>query len=211
MNPRILESLNPLLQLNWRRAIFQSCWKWMMNTKEQFIYQISRIKKQVRLQTGYQFMLLSLLIGLSGLALAGILSKTGVFEVYPRKAYWVFIAGSLGVSAVVVGWRRKRFGRILIEIDRRQNLKDRISTAYEYFIHGKMANTLVGKPDPPSGFGNDTTTHWPEKYEDIESRSSSSMGMPSMCRSWLCSICSPSRARHRSMKKRTRGEVSCSS
>ncbi len=109
-----------------------------MSTDTLFLERISTLRKLALVRALQQVVLLTLLIFLCIYTIAVGLEKIGVFYV---RGYILFYALSLGISlgfALVYGYiKREFFANILIDIDTRLKLQDRISTAYEYQTLGK--------------------------------------------------------------------------
>jgi len=114
-----------------------------------FLDQISKLKKLVIFNVLNRFVAIALVVFLGIYAAARGFEKTGLY--HPGAFYAILIGISLGFSLVYAFFKREGFSNILIDIDRRLKLKDRLSTAYEYQKRGKkrgkksdMADLLIG-------------------------------------------------------------------
>jgi hypothetical protein len=101
-----------------------------------FVSQIATIKRRIVIQTVHRILLLASLIFLSISAFFLVLARTGIAD-YPIKGRWCFVAIGFSMSAAAALFfcmvRRSNLLTVLIAIDRRLKLQDRLSTAYEYF------------------------------------------------------------------------------
>jgi len=104
-----------------------------MHADNSFISQIKEIKRRVAIRTAHGLLLNAGLIFL-GLQLAAFgVAMAGLAEAAVDGA-WYMVSGGISLSAAaLIGLaRRRNFLQVLIEIDRRLGLKDRLGTAYEY-------------------------------------------------------------------------------
>ena len=99
-----------------------------------FLREISALKRLVRIRTVSRILLVSVVIFLIIHALTLGFDKMGVsvFHVgFP--GYGLFALLSVITAVFLSLYRRKSFNDVLIDIDERLKLKEKISTAYEYF------------------------------------------------------------------------------
>ena len=98
-----------------------------------FVSQIAKIKRRVVIQAIHRIVLNASLIFLSISTFLFFFSKTGIAD-YPIKGEWTLVPIGLSLSAaLLIGLvRRPNLLNVLIEIDGRLKLQDRLSTAYEY-------------------------------------------------------------------------------
>ena len=117
MNP---EPLNPL-------GVY------IVSAEISFISQIAKIKRRVFIHAIHRILLNASLIFLSISTLFFILTKAGITD-YNINGTWYFVPIGISLSAALfIGLAtRSNLLNVLIEIDRRLQLQDRLSTAYEY-------------------------------------------------------------------------------
>jgi hypothetical protein len=98
-----------------------------------FNSQIAKIKRQIILQAIHGVLLNASLIFLAGSAFYFIFNLTGIAS-YRVNGTWYFVPiGFCVAAACIIGFvTRSSLLNILIDIDCRLKLKDRVSTAYEY-------------------------------------------------------------------------------
>ena len=98
-----------------------------------FNCQISKIKRRVVFQVIHRGLLNASLIFLAISIVYSILNLTGITN-YGTDGTWYILPATLSLStALFIGFvKRENFLNILIDIDRRLKLEDRVSTAYEY-------------------------------------------------------------------------------
>ena len=104
-----------------------------MSAEKAFLSQMARIRRRVAVVAAWDMLLNAGLIFL-GLQLIVLLAAiTGLTGVETRST-WYLVSLSISVSAAILtGFvTRKSFLHILVDIDRRLNLKERLSTAFEY-------------------------------------------------------------------------------
>jgi hypothetical protein len=103
-----------------------------------FHNQIKKIKRRVAIQAIHRILLNAALIFLAINTMFQILTKTGIAD-YQIKEISFFIPIGVALSAALfIGLVTKRkFLNVLIEIDQRLRLQDRLSTAYEYLTFKK--------------------------------------------------------------------------
>jgi hypothetical protein len=99
-----------------------------------FISQIAKIKRRVVIQAIHRILLNASLIFLCISTFFFILTKTTAIRNYNIYGSWYFVSIGISLSAaLLIGFvTRSNLLNILIDIDRRLKLQDRISTAYEY-------------------------------------------------------------------------------
>jgi hypothetical protein len=109
-----------------------------MSADSVFLARISTVKKFVLVKTVNRIVLIALLCFLGLYTIATILEKAGGFHVRDYISFYLIALAISVVSALgYVYVARESFLTILIDIDTRLHLKDRISTAYEYRTLGK--------------------------------------------------------------------------
>jgi len=105
-----------------------------MHTDNSFISQIAEIKRRVAVRAGCNLLLNAGLIFLGLQLVAFSLAMTGLAAAATASLGYLVSGGiSLTVAGLIGLARRRNFLQVLIEIDRRLGLQDRLSTAYEYF------------------------------------------------------------------------------
>ena len=104
-----------------------------MSGEISFVSQIAKIKRRVVIQAIHRILLIASLIFLSISTFLLILTKTGITNYY-IKATWYFVPIGISLAAaLLIGLvTRSTLLNVLIDIDRRLKLQDRLSTAYEY-------------------------------------------------------------------------------
>jgi hypothetical protein len=98
-----------------------------------FVSQIAKVKRRVVIQAIHRMLLNTSLIFLSISIFLLILTKAGITDYY-IKATWYFVPIGISLAAgLFIGFvTRSNLLNVLIDIDRRLKLQDRLSTAYEY-------------------------------------------------------------------------------
>jgi len=98
-----------------------------------FVSQIAKIKRRIVIQTVHRILLIASLIFLSISTFFFVLARIRIAD-YPIKGSWYFVAIGFSLSAAVFFCMltRSNLLNVLIAIDRRLKLQDRLSTAYEY-------------------------------------------------------------------------------
>jgi len=98
-----------------------------------FISQIAKIKRRVFIQAIHRILLNASLIFFSISTFFFILTKAGMTD-YNINRSWYFVSIGISLStAIFIGFvTRSNLLDVLIDIDRRLKLQDRLSTAYEY-------------------------------------------------------------------------------
>ena len=98
-----------------------------------FISQIAKIKRRVVIHAIHRIVLNAALIFLSISTFFIILIKAGISD-YHINGTWYFVSSGISLSAALfIGLvTRSNLLNVLIDIDRRLKLQDRLSTAYEY-------------------------------------------------------------------------------
>ena len=104
-----------------------------MSGEISFISQIAKIRRRVWIHAIHKIVLNAALIFLAINAFFIILIEAGISN-YPIAGTWHFLSSGFSLSAAFfIGLvRRRNFLHVLIDIDRRFKLKDRLGTAYEY-------------------------------------------------------------------------------
>ena len=104
-----------------------------MSLEASFNNQISIIKRRVVFQAIHKGLLNASLVFLAISTVYSILNLTGITN-YGTDGTWYILPATLSLStALFIGFvKRGNFLNILIDIDRRLKLEDRVSTAYEY-------------------------------------------------------------------------------
>ena len=104
-----------------------------MSVEISFVSQIAKIKRRVVIQAIHRMLLNASLIFLFISTFLIILAKAGITDHY-IMATWYFVPIGISLSAaLLIGLvRRRNLLNVLIEIDGRLKLQDRLSTAYEY-------------------------------------------------------------------------------
>jgi hypothetical protein len=111
-----------------------------MSADTLFLERISMIKKLVLIKTLHRMILIALLIFLCLYTTATIIEKTGIFPFREYVSFYVIsLALALMLSSIYVYATKKGFIHVLIDIDTRLQLKDRVSTAYEYHNYEKQS------------------------------------------------------------------------
>jgi len=143
-----------------------------VNAEAAFINQIAKIKRRVVMQTAGRILLHASVFFLGLHTIRFIISQAGFTD---RRSDGVWLFFSVGISlsaAITIGLaNRMSFLNVLADIDRRLNLKDRLSTAYEYLKFKRKSEftdlliedaaaglgRLTGKQLLPAGF---SFLHW---------------------------------------------------
>jgi len=103
-----------------------------------FLNGIAKLKRRVILRSVHRILLRACLISLIICAILLIIGKTGLSSYSEYGSFYVISIGmALFVSFLIAFVKRKNFLNILIDIDTRFKLQDRLSTAYEYRKFGK--------------------------------------------------------------------------
>ena len=104
-----------------------------MSGEISFISQIAKIKRRVVIHAIHRIVLNAALIFLSISTFFFILIKAGISD-YHINGTWYFVSSGISLSAALfIGLvTRSNLLNVLIDIDRRLKLQDRLSTAYEY-------------------------------------------------------------------------------
>ncbi len=104
-----------------------------MNGELSFSSQIAKIKRRIVILAIHRLLLTAALIFLSISTFFFILTKVGMTD-YHIDRRWVFVSIGISLStAIFIGLAtRRQLLNILIDIDRRLKLQDRLSTAYEF-------------------------------------------------------------------------------
>lgn len=104
-----------------------------MSVEISFISQIAKIKRRVVIQAIHRILLNASVIFLSLSTFFFILTKTGITD-YDINGTWYFLPIGISLSAAlfICLVTRSNLLNVLIDIDRRLKLQDRLSTAYEY-------------------------------------------------------------------------------
>jgi hypothetical protein len=111
-----------------------------MCAEKAFLSQIARIRRRVAVAAACDLLLNAGLV-FAGLQLIALLAAiSGLTEVrIHRSWYWVSMGISVSVSMLAGLVTKRNFLQILAGIDRRLNLKERLSTAFEYHKFKKDA------------------------------------------------------------------------
>jgi len=104
-----------------------------VNGELSFSSQIAKIKRRIVILAIHRLLLTAALIFLSISTFFFILTKVGMTD-YHIDRRWVFVSIGISLStAIFIGLAtRRQLLNILIDIDRRLKLQDRLSTAYEF-------------------------------------------------------------------------------
>jgi hypothetical protein len=112
-----------------------------VNAEIAFISQISRIKRRVAVTAAQDVLLNAALIFLALQFITSIAAMTGLTDAGAHGAwYMVSIGISFSAAGLIVFATRRNFLHVLVDIDRRLRLQDRLSTAYEYLKFKKEAD-----------------------------------------------------------------------
>ena len=104
-----------------------------MSTEISFSSQIRKIKRRVLIQTIHRILLHAALIFLLISAFFFILTIAGIIDdAINGTWYFVSIGISLATASFIGFATRRQLLKVLIDIDQRLKLQDRLSTAYEY-------------------------------------------------------------------------------
>ena len=105
-----------------------------------FLDNLARVQKLVLLRTIHQIVLIALLLFFGSYTLAIGFEKLKGWQIRAEVSFYLIALAAAAVCAVGYGLlRRERFIQILIGIDTRLHLQDRLSTAYEYYAAGKSS------------------------------------------------------------------------
>ena len=111
-----------------------------MSAENSFISQIAKIKRRAALRAVHGILLNAGLIFLGLQLISLIAAITGLTDAGTHGSwYMVSIGISLSAAGLIGVGLRKNFLHVLVEIDRRLRLQDRLSTAYEYLKFKKHA------------------------------------------------------------------------
>ena len=114
--------------------------EYIVHNDVSFISQISRIKRRVVVGVVYDLLLNAGLIFLILQLICSLAAMTGLTLAWVYGAwYMVSIGISFTAAGLILFKARKNFLHVLVDIDRRLSLHDRLSTAYEYFNFKKDA------------------------------------------------------------------------
>ncbi len=115
-----------------------------MNAESLFCAELSKLKRQVIIKSVQRVALYAALIFLCLCAVLFFIEKAG-FSILSDDAfrYGIPIGISLTAALLLAFVKRKKLLTILIEIDTRLKLQDKLSTAYEYQFSGKKSDFLV--------------------------------------------------------------------
>ena len=98
-----------------------------------FISQIAKIRRRVFIRTMHGIVLHASLLFLAISAIFLILTKSGLTDYHIIRPYYFLLLGiSLSAGLIIGLVSRNNLLDVLIGIDRRLHLQDRLSTAYEY-------------------------------------------------------------------------------
>jgi hypothetical protein len=111
-----------------------------VSAENSFISQIAKIKRRAALRAVHGILLNAGLIFLGIQLISLIAAMTGLTDAGSHGSwYMVSICISLSAAGLIGVVMRKNFLHVLVEIDRRLKLQDRLSTAYEYLKFKKDA------------------------------------------------------------------------
>jgi hypothetical protein len=98
-----------------------------------FLSEIAKLKRRVIIRSVHRILLRASLIFLIICTILLIIDKAGFSEYGESVSFYVISVGTALFAALLIAFvRRKNFLNVLIDIDTRFKLQDRISTAYEY-------------------------------------------------------------------------------
>ena len=98
-----------------------------------FFSEISKLKRRIVIRALHQILLNALLILLCICIFIFVIQKVGSSNSSEFVSWYILSIGFSLVAASTLGFiKRKKFINILIDIDRRLRLHDRVSTAYEF-------------------------------------------------------------------------------
>jgi len=105
-----------------------------VSAETSFVSQIAKIKRRVAVKAACDLLLNAGLIFLGLLLFLFIAAIWGLADA-GANGPWYMVSGGISLSAAgfIVFLTRRNFLQVLIEIDRRLGLQDRLSTAYEFF------------------------------------------------------------------------------
>lgn len=103
-----------------------------MNAEQLFLREISKLKRIVFIKFVYRIMLWALLIFLCAGTIVRVVEETGISQHRLIPVIIICSAIILFAAFLLAIIRKKDFLNVLIDIDTRLNLRDRIATAYEY-------------------------------------------------------------------------------
>ncbi len=111
-----------------------------MNAEIAFISQIAKVKRRVAVTAAHDLLLNAALIFLALQLIALIAAMIGLTDAGAQGAWFMVSIGiSLSAAGLIVFATRRNFLHVLVDIDRRLKLQDRLSTAYEYLRFKKDA------------------------------------------------------------------------
>ncbi len=111
-----------------------------MDTERLFLDHISKLKKRAFLHAAQQGILVALILFLLTSALTTGLEKTGTLTIQEPVVFYAIVLGIALIAAFSYAlFTKPRFQELLIDIDHRLRLHDRLSTAYEYYIREKSS------------------------------------------------------------------------
>ncbi|GAK58409.1 hypothetical protein U27_05383 [Candidatus Vecturithrix granuli] len=111
-----------------------------MTAERLFLEHISKLKKRALFQTTQQGILVAFILFFLTSALTTGLEKTGTLTIQDPSVFYAIVLGIALVAALSYTLLTKpRFQDLLIDIDRRLHLRDRLSTAYEYYTREKSS------------------------------------------------------------------------
>ena len=115
-----------------------------MTAEVSFIRQIAKIKRRFVIQAIERILLNAAIFFLSIATSVFILTTAGIID-YTINGTWHFILIGISLStASFIGLvKRRRILKVLIDIDRRLKLEDRLSTAYEYLKFKKKTEFSI--------------------------------------------------------------------
>jgi hypothetical protein len=110
-----------------------------VNAEAIFLSEISKLKRRVFSRFVYRILLWGSAFFLGGFTILSVIAKAGLLGSMPYEP-WLFIMSAISlIAAIVVAlFEKKDFRSFLIDIDLRLQLRDSISTAFEY---QRSANT----------------------------------------------------------------------
>jgi hypothetical protein len=104
-----------------------------VSAESAFLGEISKLKRLVFIRLVYRTVLRALLILLCACSTALIVERAGLLKFSPSPVLLIISAGIIPAAAFLFALaRRTKFLNILIDVDTRLKLQDRITTAYEY-------------------------------------------------------------------------------
>lgn len=111
-----------------------------MSSDRLFLEQISKLKKRALLRAAQQGMLVAFILFLLTSVLTTGLEQTGMLTIRDHPVFYAIVLGiALAVAFSYALFTKPRFQELLIDIDHRLRLHDRLSTAYEYHTREKSS------------------------------------------------------------------------